>query len=63
MVGASGTAGNLANHVCIAMARDNALRKQLADSGVSVPVCRSAAALLQMEFMPVQGYPTTSCLA
>jgi glyoxylase I family protein len=38
MVGASGTAGNLVNHVCIAMAREDveALRKRLADSGVSV---------------------------
>ena len=38
MVGVQGTAGNLVNHVCIAMSRDDveALRKRLADSGVSV---------------------------
>ena len=38
MVGVSGTAGNLVNHVCIAMSRDEleALRKRLADSGVTV---------------------------
>jgi glyoxylase I family protein len=38
MVGASGTAGNLVNHVCIAMSRDDveALRKRLADNGVTV---------------------------
>ena len=35
LVGASGTAGNLVNHVCIAMSRDDvaALRKRLADNG------------------------------
>ena len=38
MVGASGTAGNPVNHVCIAMERDDvdALRKRLADNGVTV---------------------------
>jgi glyoxylase I family protein len=37
MVGVAGTAGNLVNHVCIAMSRDDveALRKRLADAGVS----------------------------
>jgi len=38
MVGVQGTAGNLVNHVCIAMSRDDAeaLRERLADKGVSV---------------------------
>jgi glyoxylase I family protein len=40
MIGVSGTAGNAVNHVCIAMSRDDveALRKRLADNGVSVQV-------------------------
>jgi glyoxylase I family protein len=38
MVGVTGTAGNLVNHVCIAMSHGDAaaLRKRLADNGVSV---------------------------
>jgi catechol 2,3-dioxygenase-like lactoylglutathione lyase family enzyme len=38
MVGVPGTAGNLVNHVCIAMSRDDieALRTRLADNGVTV---------------------------
>jgi len=38
MVGVQGTAGNLVNHVCIAMSRDDveALRKRLTDNGVTV---------------------------
>jgi catechol 2,3-dioxygenase-like lactoylglutathione lyase family enzyme len=38
MVGIPGTSGNPVNHVCIAISRDDveALRKRLADNGISV---------------------------
>ena len=38
MIGVQGTAGNLVNHVCFAMSHSDveALRKRLADAGVSV---------------------------
>ena len=54
VVGVSGTAANLVNHVCIAMSRSDveALRKRLADSGVSVSTVMTNSCPFESDQLP-----------